>query len=133
MSERVLEVVRQPDGRFLAGTRGEPGVEVSNWDDVRRLRDKRHLVDHWSAADRQAFVEQCGHPFDDWWGQLSPGCAQALLADPVGPVPPEYQDEVKRTLRHQSRQTGLGLEGSRFTEQVQAYLTAKAAERHAGG
>ena len=48
MSERRLEVVRQPDGRFLASfDDGQPAVEVSSWDDIRRLRARRHLVDHW--------------------------------------------------------------------------------------
>jgi hypothetical protein len=63
--------------------------------------------------------------FDDWWDQLSDACAEALTADPNGPVPPQHHDEVKRQLRHQSQQTGLGLEGSRLTAEVQAYIAEK--------
>lgn len=132
MSERRLEVVRQPDGRFLASfDEGQPAVEVSGWDDIRRLRARRHLVDHWVDADREAFIARYGHPFDDWWGQLTPACAEALLADPKGAVPPRHHDEVKRTLRHQPRQEGLGLDGSAFTAEVAAFVTEKARRRAA--
>jgi hypothetical protein len=127
MSERFLEIVRQPDGSFLASFEdGQPAVEVSSWDDIRRLRGRRHLVDHWAAGDRQAFIEQHGHPFDDWWNQLTAGCAEALLADPHGPVPSKHHDEVKRTLRHQSQQAGLGLEGSSLTAEARAFVAGKA-------
>jgi hypothetical protein len=128
MSERPLEVVRQPDGRFLASSPGEVDVEVKSWEDVRRLRGKRHLADHWTDADRLAFIELYGHPFDAWWSQLSPAAAAALLADPSGSVAPEHIEEVKRTLRHESRQTGLGLDGSRLTEETQAFVAAKASQ-----
>ncbi len=126
MSERPLEVVRQPDGRFLASSPGEVDVEVTSWEDVRRLRGKRHLADHWTDADRLAFIELYGHPFDAWWSQLSPAAAASLIADPHGSVASEHVEEVKRTLRHESRQTGLGLDGSRLTEETQAFVAAKA-------
>jgi hypothetical protein len=126
MSERLLEISRQPDGRFLANfDDGQPAVEVSSWDEIRELRGRRHLVDHWAEGDREAFIERYGHPFDHWWGQLTAACAEALLADPDGPVPPQHHDEVKRTLRHQSDQAGLGLEGSRLTAEVRAFLAEK--------
>jgi len=127
MSERLLEVVLQPDGSFLASfDDGQPAVEVSSWDDIRRLRGRRHLVDHWAESDRQAFIERYGHPFDDWWDQLTDACAQALIADPHSPVPPQHHDEVKRTLRHQSQQAGLGLEGSSLSAEVRAFVAEKA-------
>ena len=130
MSERLLEIARQPDGRFLAiFDDGEPAVEVLSWDDVRRLRDKRHLVDHWSGDDRAAFIATHGHPFDDWWAELSPACAEALMADPSGEVPFQFQDEVKRTLRHQSKQSGLGMDGSSLTDEGQLFVASKAAAR----
>jgi hypothetical protein len=128
MSERLLEITRQPDGRFLATfADGEPAVEVSSWDDIRRLCGRRHVLDHWAGDDRAAFIEAHGHPFDDWWNQLSPACAAALLADPAGPVPHQHHDEVKRTLRHQPHQAGLGLEGSSLTAELRAFVAQKAA------
>jgi hypothetical protein len=128
MPERILEVVLQPDGRFLASSfdDGQPTVEVTNWEDIRRLRGKRHLVDHWSDADRQAFIASHGHPFDDWWAQLSPSCAAALIADPHGPVPFSCDSEVKRTLRHQPRQAGLELYGSQLSPELRAFVAQKA-------
>jgi hypothetical protein len=127
MSERFLEIVVAPDGRFLASFEdGQPAVEVSSWDDIRRLRGRRHLVDHWANDDRQAFIERYGHPFDDWWGQLSDACAEALLADSSAPVPPQHHDEIKRTLRHQSQQAGLALEGSSLTAELRAFISEKA-------
>lgn len=126
MSERFLEIVRQPDGRFLASfDDGQPAVEVSSWDDIRRLRGRRHIVDHWAQDDREAFIGQYGHPFDDWWDQLTAACAEALTADPNGPVPPQHHDEVKRTLRHQPQQAGLGMEGSSLTAEVRAFVADK--------
>ena len=126
MSERLLEIVRQPDGSFLARFDDEqPAVVVSSWDEIRDLRDRRHLVDHWAADDRQAFIAAHGHPFDDWWDRLTPGCAAALKADPHGPVPPQHHDEVKRSLRHQSKQSGLGLEGSSLSAEVRAFVAHK--------
>jgi hypothetical protein len=127
MSERLLEVARQPDGRFLAIFHdGEPAVEVLSWDDIRQLRDKRHLVDHWAGDDREAFIEQYGHPFDDWWAELSPACAEALMADPAGAVPAPFQDEVKRSLRHQAKQSGLGMDGSSLTPEARAFVALQA-------
>jgi hypothetical protein len=125
VSERPLEVVRQPDGRFLASSPGEVDVEVKSWADVRRLRGKRHLADHWTDEDRRAFIELYGHPFDAWWSQLSPAAAASLMADPSGSVAPEHIEEIKRTLRHESRQTGLGLDGSRLTQETQAFVASK--------
>lgn len=127
MAERILDVVRQPDGRFLASFEdGQPTVEVSSWEDVRRLRGQRHLIDRWSGEDRAAFITQYGHPFDDWWEHLSPTCAAALMADPSGAVPSKYLEEIKRTLRHQTRQMGLGLDGSLLTDETQAFVAEKA-------
>ena len=127
MSERLLEIVRQPDGRYLASSDdGQPAVDVSSWDEIRRLRGRRHLVDHWAGDDRQAFIKLYGHPFDDWWDQLTAACAESLLADPHGPVPPQHHDEVKRTLRHQPEQAGLGLEGSSLTKELRAFVAEKA-------
>ncbi len=128
MSERMLEIARRPDGCFVATFDDKSGpVEVSSWDDVRRLRGKTHLVDHWSAADLEAFIALHGHPFDDWWASLSPGCAAALLSDPHGAVPAEHHREVKRTLSHQPRQRGLGLEGSLLSGELRAFVQAKRA------
>ena len=127
MSERLLEVARQADGRFLAiFDDGEPAVEVLSWDDIRRLRDKRHLVDHWPGDDRELFIERYGHPFDDWWAELSPACAEALMADPAGAVPEQFQDEVKRSLRHQPKQSGLGMDGSSLTAEARAFVAQQA-------
>src|SRR6476619_1724764 len=128
MSERPLEVVRQPDGRFLASSPGEVAVEVKGWEDIRRLRGKRHLADHWADADRLAFIELYGHPFDAWRSQLSPAAAASLMADPGGAVASGHIEEVKRALRHESRQTGLGLDGSRLNEEAQAFVRAEAAQ-----
>ena len=132
MSERVLEVVLRPDGRFWASfDESRPAVEVSSWDDIRALRAKRHVVDHWVGDDRQAFIEQHGHPFDDWWDQLSDGCADALMADPTQAVPTEFLDEIKRTLRHQPRQAGLQLDGSVLSAELSAYVADRAQRKAA--
>jgi hypothetical protein len=128
MSERQLEIARDPDGRFLAiGDPRQPAVEVTSWDDVRRLRGKTHLVDHWAGEDRAAFIALHGHPFDDWWASLSPACAAALLADPHGQIPAEHHVEVKRTLNHQARQSGLELQGSSMSPELRDYVAARAA------
>ncbi len=127
MSERFLELARELDGRFLATfDDGEPAVEVLSWDDIRQLRDKRHLVDHWAGDDREAFIEKYGHPFDDWWAELSPACAEALMRDPGGAVPEQFQDEVKRSLRHQPKQSGLGLDGSSLTAEARMFVARQA-------
>ena len=127
MSERMLEIVRDADGRFLATVddRFAP-IEVTTWNDVRRLRGKNHVVDHWAPGVREAFIELHGHPFDDWWAALSPACAQALLVHPYGEIPTQFHSEVKRTLSHQPRQPGLELQGSSFTRELQDYIAAKA-------
>lgn len=128
MSERFLDVARQPDGRFLASSfdDGQPTVEVTSWEDIRRLRGKRHLVDRWSGDDRSAFIAEHGHPFDDWWAQLSAPCADALMAETSGVVPEQCDAEVKRTLRHQPRQSGLGLDGSVLSNELRAFVADKA-------
>jgi hypothetical protein len=126
MSERLLEIAQGPDGSFLASFDDEqPAVVVSSWDEIRDLRDRRHLVDHWVADDRQAFIAAHGHPFDDWWDRLTPGCTEALTADPHGPVPLQHHDEVKRSLRHQSKQSGLSLEGSSLSPEMRDYIAHK--------
>ena len=130
MSERMLEIARAADGRFLAiGDERQPPLEVTSWDDVRRLRGKTHLVDHWAGDDRAAFIALHGHPFDDWWSSLSEACAAALLADPHGAIPAEHHVEVKRTLVHQQRQTGLELQGSSMSAELRAYVEARARQQ----
>ncbi|MFC6236677.1 hypothetical protein [Longivirga aurantiaca] len=128
MSERMLEIARDADGRFLATVdeRRAP-VVIDDWDDVRRLRNKTYLVDHWSDDDLAAFIALHGHPFDQWWSELSAACADALVANPGGQVPSEHQDEVKRTLNRQPRQAGLGLDGSSLSPALRAYVEAKSA------
>jgi hypothetical protein len=126
MSERQLEITRAADGRFLAVLdERRPPVEVTSWDDVRRLRGRTHLVDHWADGDRAAFIALHGHPFDDWWAELSAACADALAANPDGAVPAEHHVEVKRTLSHQPRQAGLELQGSLLSAELRAYVTAR--------
>jgi hypothetical protein len=131
MSERFLEVARSPDGHFLASfDDGRTTVEVRSWDDIRDLRGRRHLVDHWAApGDRQAFIELYGHPFDDWWEGLTAACSEALRANPHASVPYEHHEEVKRTLRHQPKQAGLALEGSSLSAELKAFVLAKAEPR----
>jgi hypothetical protein len=125
MSERLLEIARAADGRFLAVHDPRlPAVVVTSWDDVRRLRGRSHLVDHWSAQDLAAFIAEHGHPFDDWWASLSAESRAALKADPHGPVPGVHHDEVKRTLARQSKQAGLGLQGSALTPELAAYVAS---------
>jgi hypothetical protein len=127
MSEHMLEIWREADGRFLALPEPRyPPVEVTSWDEVRRLRGRHHLVDHWQGEALAAFIAAHGHPFDDWWQSLSPACASALLADPFGPVPAEHHTEVKRTLLHQPKQKGLELEGSLLSPELRAYVAARA-------
>jgi hypothetical protein len=134
MSERILEVAQRPDGRFWASyDERRPAVEVSNWDDIRAIRARRHLVDHWAGEDRQHFIDQHGHPFDHWWDQLTPECAGALMADPTEPVPADHLDEVKRTLRHEPRQAGLEMHGSWLSAELTAFVTDRARRRPADG
>lgn len=128
MSERMLEIVRDSDEQFRATINDRrPRVVVVSWDDVRRLRNQTHLVDHWSDDDLAAFISLHGHPFDRWWSELSPACAEALVADPRGAVPDVHQAEVKRSLSRQPRQAGLELQGSSFSPALRAYVEAKSA------
>jgi len=128
MSERMLEIARGADGRFMATIDDHrTPVEVGSWDDVRRLRNQTYLVDRWSDDDLTAFIALHGHPFDQWWSQLSPACAEALVATVGQQVPVDHQDEVKRTLARQPRQAGLGLDGSSLSPALKAYVAAKAA------
>jgi hypothetical protein len=130
VSERFLEVARQSDGSFSATFDDDrPPVQVSGWADIRRLRDRHRLNDHWTGGDRDAFIRTYGHPFDDWFHGLSTSCRDALLADPMGPVPPEHAVALKRSLRHELGRDGLRVEGSFFSAQVREYLTQRAAER----
>jgi hypothetical protein len=126
MSERMLEIVRDGEGRFMAtADERHPAVEVRSWDDVRRLRGKSHLVDHWADGLRAEFIALHGHPFDDWWAALTPACATALQAHPYGEVPAAYQAEVKRAIAHQSRQVGLEFQGSSLSRELQDYVAAR--------
>jgi hypothetical protein len=127
VSERLLEIVRQPDGRFLATFDDDrPAVPVASWADVRRLRDRHHQNDHWTGEDRAAFIAAYGDPFDDWWDSLPAAVRAALMADPHGPVPPEHAEELKRSLRKESGRDGLRVEGSSLTAAVQAYVARRA-------
>jgi hypothetical protein len=128
MSERLLEVARQPDGHFLATFNDtEAPAQVTSWADIRRLRRRYYLTDHWLEQDRQEFIALYGHPFDDWWNALSAACREALMDDPNGPVPSKYHNEIAKSLRYQP--VGLGLEGSQFTPEGRAFIARKAAER----
>jgi hypothetical protein len=128
MSERMLEIVRDGEGRFLAtADERHPAIEVSSWDDVRRLRGKTHLVDHWADGVRDEFIALHGHPFDDWWATLTPACAKALREHPHAEVPPAFQSEVKRAITHQAKQAGLELSGSSLSRELQEYVAARPA------
>jgi hypothetical protein len=130
VTERFLEVTRQPDGSFLAAFADDrPPAPVSGWSDIRRLRDRHRLNDHWTGADRDAFIAAHGHPFDDWFDALPASCRDALMADPQGPVPAEYAVALKRSLRRELGRDGLRVEGSFFSPAVRAYLEHRAAER----
>lgn len=130
MSERFLEVAQHSDGSFFATFDDDrPPALVSGWADIRRLRDRHRLNDHWTGVDRDAFITAYGHPFDDWFDGLSASCRDALLADPLGPVPPEHAVALKRSLRHELGRDGLRVEGSFFSTQVREYLSQRAAER----
>ena len=126
MSERLLELARLADGSFVATfADDQPPAVVTRWADIRRLRARHRLNDHWAAGDREAFIAEHGHPFDDWWASLSPGAQQALMADPRGPIPPGIAVELKRSLRHEPGRDGLRVEGSFFTELVRDYISSK--------
>jgi hypothetical protein len=129
VSERFLEVARQPDGSFLATFDDHrPPVPVSGWADIGRLRDRFRLSDRWTGDDRDTFIARYGHPFDDWWKSLPAASRQALMADPQGPVPAEHAVALKRSLRHESGRDGLRVEGSFFTAEVRDYIAERAAE-----
>lgn len=128
MSERLLEIARDADGRFMATIDDRrPQVEVGTWDDVRRLRNQTYLVDHWAEGDLDAFVALHGHPFDRWWSELSEAAAAALVASPSGSLPVEHEAEVKRSLSRQPKQAGLELQGSSLSPALRAYIEAKSA------
>jgi hypothetical protein len=128
VSERYLELTRLPDGSFSATFADDrPAVRVVGWADIRRLRDRHHLSDHWNGADREAFIAEVGHPFDDWWNSLAPATRTALMADPDGPVPPDQGELVRRSLRDESGRDGLRVEGSYFTAPVREYIARRAA------
>jgi hypothetical protein len=130
MSERMLEIEQTPDGRFHAVADARyAAVEVTSWDDVRRLRGRHHLVDHWADGALEAFIAAHGHPFDDWWSSLTPACREALAADPHGAVPDAFHTEVKRALAHQPRQRGLELEGSHLSPDLRVYVAEKTGTR----
>ena len=129
MSERFLELARLADGSFTATFADDrPAVSVEGWADIRRLRDRHHLTDHWIGDDRAAFIARFGDPFDDWWKDLPAEVRQALMAHPDGPVPPEHAERLKRSLRDESGRDGLRVEGSYFTAPVRAYIARKSAE-----
>ncbi len=129
MSERFLEIARQPDGTFMATFADDrPAIPVASWADVRKLRDRHHQSDRWAGDDRATFIAEHGHPFDDWWESLPAELRAALMADPHGPVPTKHAEDLRRSLRKESGRDGLGVEGSYFTAPVQAYIARRAAE-----
>ncbi len=133
MSERFLELARQPDGSFSATFADDrPAESVRSWADIRRLRHRHRLTDHWTGDDREAFIVQFGHPYDDWWSGLPADIRQALMADPDGPVPAACAERLKRSLRDEPGRDGLRVEGSYLTPAVRAYIAGKAAARGPG-
>ncbi len=128
VSERSLEIARQPDGAFLAtfDDRDEP-VPVTTWAEIRRLRARHRQEDHWASGDRDLFIAQHGHPFDDWWTSLGTACRDALLADPSGAVPSAYAEEIRRSLRSEPGRDGLRVDGSYFTVEVREFLSQRSA------
>ncbi len=127
MAERSLELTKNPDGTFSATfDDARAAVQVSSWAEIRRLRVRHRLSDHWTAGDHAEFVAEHGHPFADWWAGLSPECRSALLAAPAGPIPAEFAEELRRSLRHELGRDGLRVEGSFFTPEVRAFLAEQA-------
>lgn len=121
-----MEITRQADGAFFAEFADDrPAVPVSTWAEIRRVRSRHRLIDHWAGDDREIFIAGHGHPFDDWWSGLSADCQQALIADPRGGVPPEFAVALKRSLRDESGRDGLRVEGSFFTPEVRDYIAAR--------
>lgn len=130
MSERFLEIARQPDGTFLATFDDDrPAAPVRSWAEVRRLRDRHHQSDHWAGDDRAAFIAAYGDPFDDWWNSLPTALRDALMADPHGPLPAQHSEDLRRSLRKESGRDGLRVEGSYLTPPVQDYIARQAAAR----
>ena len=126
MSERALEISRLPDGSFVAAfSHTDPPVAVASWAEIRKLRARHRQEDHWAAGDREAFIAEHGHPFEDWWASLGPEVQRALLVDPAGPVPSAYAEAVKRSLRSEPGRDGLRLDGSSFTPEVRQFLATK--------
>jgi len=135
MSERFLEMTRQADGSFLASFADDrPAARVSGWADIRRLRHRHNMTDHWAVdTDRAAFIAEFGHPYDDWWASLSPSCRESFMADPAGPVPARHAEELRRSLRHELGRDGLRAEGAFFSPEVRAYVVRRAADRRGQG
>jgi hypothetical protein len=128
VGERFLEMTRDESGRYFAEFADDrPAVPVSTWAEIRRIRSRHRLTDHWTGDDRETFIAGHGHPYDDWWDGLPPACQRALIADPRGAVPPEFAVALKRSLRDESGRDGLRVEGSFFTAQVREYVAARAA------
>jgi hypothetical protein len=128
VAERFLEITRDTAGAYFAEFAADrPALLVSTWAEIRRIRSRHRLTDHWTGDDRDTFIHGHGHPYDDWWDGLTAECQRALIADPHGAVPPEFAVAVKRSLRDESGHDGLGVEGSFFTQQVREYVAARAA------
>jgi hypothetical protein len=128
VAERFLEITRDEAGTYLAEFADDrPPVPVATWADVRRIRSRHRLIDHWTGDARETFIAGHGHPYDDWWAGLSADCQRALIAEPRGAVPPAYAVALKRSLRDESGRDGLRVEGSFFTAEVRAYIAARSA------
>jgi len=126
VSERALEIAQLPDGSFAATFDDrDPAAPVASWADIRRLRARHRLEDHWAPGAREAFVAAHGHAFDDWWATLGPDVQAGLLAETEGRVPTAYADAVKRSLRSEPGRDGLRVDGSSFTPEVRAFLVLK--------
>jgi hypothetical protein len=126
VSERRLEISAEPDGSFVAvADERRAGVVVASWADIRRLRSRHNLDDHWAPGAYEAFVAAHGHPFDDWWAGLGPDVRTALLAEAHGAVPAAYAEVIKRSLRDEPGHDGLRVDGSSFTAAVSDYLAAQ--------
>ncbi len=128
MSERALELTRRADGVVVAAYDDRhPAEPVVSWEQIRRLRVRHRLADHWAPGLRAEFEAEHGHPFADWWAGLTPGCRETLMRDPSGPVPPAYAEEIRKSLRSEPGRDGLRVDGSYFTDEVQDFLRAQAA------
>ena len=127
MSERQIEIVREPDGSFSATYDDRhPAVAVTSWAEIRKLRSRHQRGDQWAPGAREAFIAEHGHPFDDWWASLSANLQAALLADPDGPVPSAYAEEIRTSLRSENGRDGLRVDGSSFTPAVREFLALRA-------